>query len=296
MSSPGPRQIKCLAKPSRVLLPSPTKGVCCIKSGRLGLHLSNQRLLFLPELLSLPYFLQLAFIFSHAHFHSINPASVMKFSFFFSVAAAVLYASQVMSLPAGPGELEERTIKHPAPSAPYRPATPPQAPPAPPANVHKPPPHVNQNCARAGEAAFLLRGFSMHARDHFYTTNAHEMQTATTTGYTKESHAAKVFTKAQTNTIPLHRLYNGHHHVNDHFYTTSEHEANNAATKLGYTREGVAAHIYGTQICGSVPLHRLYNPHMRNHFYTIAEHEANNAARHLGYLREGVAGFVLPPM
>ncbi|KAJ8692292.1 hypothetical protein PTI98_009619 [Pleurotus ostreatus] len=165
-------------------------------------------------------------------------------------------------------------------------------PPPPPATTHVPPPPANQ-CPEPSKSVFLLRGFKSHGMDHFYTTNVEEMNNAVSKlSFKKESHAAKVYTHPEVNTIPLHRVFNGH--ANDHFYTTSSYERDNAIHKLGYKDEGVAAHIFATQICGSVPLHRLYNEHGKNHFYTISESEAATAA-HNGYTREGVAGFVLPP-
>ncbi|KAK0454121.1 uncharacterized protein EV420DRAFT_1645350 [Desarmillaria tabescens] len=120
----------------------------------------------------------------------------------------------------------------------------------------------------------LLRGYDGATQDHFYTTNAAEMENAITVlNYKSEGDAARIFV--------------------DHFYTTSIDERNNAVQNLGYNDEGIVGYIYPSAACCSVPFYRLYNPTVHDHFYTANANEKNTAAQTDGYVDEGIAGYVL---
>ena len=54
-----------------------------------------------------------------------------------------------------------------------------------------------------------------------------------------------------------------------------------------------AAH-YQSNVPGTVPLYRLYQPTIIDHFYTTNISEAQNARQHLGYNDEGVAARIWP--
>lgn len=62
----------------------------------------------------------------------------------------------------------------------------------------------------------------------------------------------------------------------------------------GYTYEDVAAYVYATQICGSVPLYRLYQPVCVDHFYTIDTAEVRTASMTENYVEEGIQCYVMP--
>lgn len=51
-------------------------------------------------------------------------------------------------------------------------------------------------------------------------------------------------------------------------------------------------HWSPTQLCGAVPLYRLYHAPTNNHFFTLSGPERDNARDNLGYVTEGVAGWV----
>ncbi|PIL27438.1 hypothetical protein GSI_10586 [Ganoderma sinense ZZ0214-1] len=139
----------------------------------------------------------------------------------------------------------------------------------------------------------LLRAYQPTIHDHFYTTNAAEMQNAVSTlGYNQEGNAATIHPDETPITVPLYRLYNPTAY--DHFYTTSASERDNAATNLGYSEEGITGYVYEEQWCGTVPLYRLYNPSIVDHFYTTNAAERDNAANNLGYHYEGIAAYVDP--
>ena len=151
---------------------------------------------------------------------------------------------------------------------------------------------------RAGETCgfatvALLRAYSKHATDHFYTTSALEMENAVhSEGYKSEGDAAQVFSTEVTNSVPLYRLWSAS--AGDHFYTTSESERDNAASELGYTDEDIAAYVYPSSQCDAVPLFRVENPNIKDHFYTTDVEERNNAITNLGYVDEGIAAYVIP--
>ncbi|KAI0322134.1 hypothetical protein OF83DRAFT_1049947, partial [Amylostereum chailletii] len=150
-------------------------------------------------------------------------------------------------------------------------------------------------CSDPSSAVALLRGYSSSATDHFYTTNAAEMQNAVANlGYSQEGNAARVFPShdATSSTIPLYRIYRSKD--TDHFYTT---DANERATVIaaGGSDEGVAGYVYADSSCpGLVPLYRVFSPSADDHFYTTNAAERDNAVNSLGYNNEGIAAYVLP--
>ncbi|KAI0328320.1 hypothetical protein GY45DRAFT_1326449 [Cubamyces sp. BRFM 1775] len=135
-------------------------------------------------------------------------------------------------------------------------------------------------------AVALLRGYSPSASDHFYTTNAGEMENAILNiGYFSEGDGAQVL-PSQAPTLSRSTAY--------HFYTTNAAERAIAISQLGYTDEGIAAYVYPSKLCGSVPLYRMYNPMATDHFYTTNVGERDNAITALGYVDEGIAAYVNP--
>lgn len=138
----------------------------------------------------------------------------------------------------------------------------------------------------------LLRGYSNSAKDHFYTTDAVEMETALVkSGYASEGDAGFVFPTQAPDTIPLYRLYN--RDIHDHFYTTSASERDTAISRFQYSYEGITAYVYASALCGSVPLYRVQNPTVQDHFYTTDAAEKNTAIGRLGYVDEGIAAYVI---
>ncbi|KAG5640494.1 hypothetical protein DXG03_008326, partial [Asterophora parasitica] len=149
-----------------------------------------------------------------------------------------------------------------------------------------------QACGDPRTAVPLLRAWSASATDHFYTTNAAEMQNAVTRGgYVAEGTTGYVFSRPQPNTVPLFRLYNTNN--KDHFYTTNAAERNNAVGKLGYASEGIVGFVYSSTACGAQPLYRSYQGGVVDHFYTMSAGERSNA-KGAGWAAEGVAAFIFP--
>ncbi|KAF7351969.1 hypothetical protein MVEN_01159000 [Mycena venus] len=156
----------------------------------------------------------------------------------------------------------------------------------------------------------LYRMYNGAAFDHFYTTSASEVITAVENdGYVLEGVSAAVFPTQQGTTLPLYRLYSAGAH--DHFYTsvanrdsapavaftdemnhrTNPVERDFFTTNNGYKWEGTAALVYTTQICGSVPLYRLYAASHVDHFYTTSATERASALA-LGFIDEGIVAYV----
>ncbi|KAJ7609512.1 hypothetical protein FB45DRAFT_944613 [Roridomyces roridus] len=148
-------------------------------------------------------------------------------------------------------------------------------------------------CADASKAVPLYRDFNGGIGDHFYTTDKAEYDAANQGGYTAEGARLSVFSQQYSGTVRFFRLWNGG--LGDHFFTTNATEADSAATHNGYVHEDDKAPmwIYPDQLCGSVPLFRMYNNGASDHFYTIDAAERDDAAAH-GWSFEWIAGYVFP--
>ena len=87
-----------------------------------------------------------------------------------------------------------------------------------------------------------------NGKDHFYTTNCHEIGVISAGvtgkfGYTFESIAAYCYIDKKENTVPLYRYWNGV----DHFYTTDPEEIGTVVAgevgKSSHKSEGVACYV-----------------------------------------------------
>ncbi|KAJ6608973.1 hypothetical protein B0H10DRAFT_2226382 [Mycena sp. CBHHK59/15] len=153
---------------------------------------------------------------------------------------------------------------------------------------------VRADCAGASQAVPLYRDWNSAISDHFYTTDLAEYNSANAGGYTPEGIRSLVFSTQVAGSVQFIRLWNGNTGVGDHFYTTNATEAQ-AATGGGYVIENKATmYIYPTQLCGSVPLYRLYSQGGTDHFYTISATERDGAAAG-EWTYEWIAGYVFGP-
>ncbi len=150
----------------------------------------------------------------------------------------------------------------------------------------------NATTSPNGIAIPLLRAYAgAPYYDHFYTTDAAEMQRAVTGSYREEGHAGLVYAFQAPGTVPFYRTYSPT--LYNHFYTTALWERNTAINNLGYKDEGIVAYIYPTEMCGSVPFHRLFIGAQSDDFYTADVKEVASVAGG-GYKYEVIAGYILP--
>ncbi|KAJ3505653.1 hypothetical protein NLJ89_g7307 [Agrocybe chaxingu] len=87
----------------------------------------------------------------------------------------------------------------------------------------------------------FYRLFNGPHTDHFYTTTAAEVSSASRLGYDYEGIAGYIYQNANCGGVPLYRLSSGS--SIDHFYTTSASERDNAIRNLGYTDEGISGYV-----------------------------------------------------
>lgn len=129
-----------------------------------------------------------------------------------------------------------------------------------------------------------------NGKDHFYTCNKKEAESAASTDYHFEGKdgMALILDAQETGTVPLFRLYDAQN--GDHFYTSNEAERVSAING-GYVYEGITGYLYTSAQGAASPLYRCYNSDSGDHFYTVDKAEAKNS----GYTLEDSPGFVLFP-
>ncbi|OAX35549.1 hypothetical protein K503DRAFT_773349 [Rhizopogon vinicolor AM-OR11-026] len=66
----------------------------------------------------------------------------------------------------------------------------------------------------------------------------------------------------------------------------------NAIYDSGYLSEVFQGTIFTTQVSGSIPLYRLYNPTTVDHLYTTSTAQKGSAVAQDGYRYEEIAGYV----
>ncbi len=150
----------------------------------------------------------------------------------------------------------------------------------------------------------LYRLYNPASGDHFYTASESERDWAIeVAGYGGEGDVGFVADapsdSGSVDTMPLYRLYNPE--SGDHFYTTAADERDWAASNLGYNDEGIAGHVFGSQLtfdyvkmsATTTPLYRLYKASNCDHFYTTSEAERDEAVANAGYGDEGIGCFVV---
>ncbi|PPQ90072.1 hypothetical protein CVT25_011971 [Psilocybe cyanescens] len=94
---------------------------------------------------------------------------------------------------------------------------------------------------------------------------------------------------AQNFTSPLYLFYNPS--TNDYHFILS---ADGTVPKpSGLQAQGIRAHVYATQVCGSVPLYTLSKPSVGDHWYTIFQGERETLIS-FGWVDGGILAYVLP--
>jgi hypothetical protein len=118
---------------------------------------------------------------------------------------------------------------------------------------------------------------------HLYTT---DLAAAMASPYNLEAqNYFRVYAQPVPGTRPLFLCRKG----NGKRFLTSDTACENAGgqeRQLGYWSP--------TELCGAIPLYRLYQESSQNHFYTTNAGERDNAANNLGYVSEGIGGWVWP--
>lgn len=147
--------------------------------------------------------------------------------------------------------------------------------------------YVDQGCSAKCDTVgscwpHVDRSYDASNGFHFYTTNDGE---AACCGYAVEYlDYYYLYSAANAGLVPFYRCSLGN---GSHLYTTSS----TCEGAGGATNEGSMGYIATSQVCGSVPLYRLYDATNGDHFYTTSSSEAASAEGG-GYATEGIAGYV----
>ncbi|KDR67380.1 hypothetical protein GALMADRAFT_79871, partial [Galerina marginata CBS 339.88] len=94
---------------------------------------------------------------------------------------------------------------------------------------------------------------------------------------------------AQNSTSPLFLFFNPS--TTDYQFILSTNGT--APTPSGLLAQGARAHVYATQICGSVPLYTLSKASVGDHWYTIFPNERASLISS-GWTDGGIIAYVLP--
>ncbi|EED80865.1 predicted protein [Postia placenta Mad-698-R] len=152
------------------------------------------------------------------------------------------------------------------------------------------------SCANPVHSIPLLTAYNPAQTDNYYSINPTDMEEQVLLyGYQSRGNAGGAFTSQVGATVPLHHLfYYSSATGNDNFYTTNATERDVFIAQKGYTDRGIAAYVYETQICGSVPLFRSFNPVVVDHFYTNNLTEDRLVSTTKNYVQEGIQCYVVP--
>lgn len=91
-------------------------------------------------------------------------------------------------------------------------------------------------------------------------------------------------------TLPLYGIFRTSG-LNDHLYTVSETEKRNLLENKTNALQGTIGYIHKSEVEGSIPLFRLYNPTWNDHLYTVSDSEKEGLISHK-WVYEGTVGFV----
>lgn len=95
--------------------------------------------------------------------------------------------------------------------------------------------------------------------------------------------------------VPIERFFRAYNPNNgQHFYTASEGEFDILTTTVGLSDESTGQDgfaVVTSQVTGSVPIYRAYNPNGGQHYYTLSQFELNSLVT-AGWNAEGIAGYL----
>ncbi|KAJ7336748.1 hypothetical protein DFH08DRAFT_964710 [Mycena albidolilacea] len=151
----------------------------------------------------------------------------------------------------------------------------------------------SETCGDPANAVPFYRSYSPTDVDHYYTAGP-DFVNRFDSGWPLQGVAGFVFLTQEESTVPFYHIYS--RTATDNYYTISTTERD-AALKNGYinvTNGDPLTYIYPTQVCGSVPFYKLYNPTKLDNFYTTSESERLDFIASQGYIDVEIAGYVLP--
>ncbi|KAJ7175031.1 hypothetical protein C8R43DRAFT_873285, partial [Mycena crocata] len=140
----------------------------------------------------------------------------------------------------------------------------------------------------------FYRSYNSAQIDHWYTPDVAQINVFDCGGWVLQGVTGLAFVTQAPGTTPFFRVWNGA--VGDNFYTTSTTERD-AALRNGYVVDATSVpvtYIYPNQICGSIPLFRLFSSSGQDNFYTTSQAERVDFVANRGYADVSIAGYVLP--
>ncbi|KAL0954660.1 hypothetical protein HGRIS_003611 [Hohenbuehelia grisea] len=163
---------------------------------------------------------------------------------------------------------------------------------APKTKATQPPVH----CAAIAKLAVpFYKSYNAHTVKHLYTPDVAKHNNALNSlKYRDQGVVGRVLMQSFVDpdggdlTLPFYR-FDHKAHANQIFTTVEKGDRDT----VGYTKMRVEVYVFPFEVCGAIPLHRLYNARYVDHFYTTKQQEKDEYMAKYGYQYQGIAGFVL---
>ncbi|KAJ7616129.1 hypothetical protein FB45DRAFT_935330 [Roridomyces roridus] len=149
-----------------------------------------------------------------------------------------------------------------------------------------------RTCGVPSDAVPFYRSFSSSRQDYWYSPDGTAVSTAIRAGYELQEVIGLIFLTQEEGTAPLYHLVDATHQL----YTMNITEVA-VQEQHGWSGSNLnppTLYIYPDQVCGSIPMYRLFSAATEGYFYTTSSAERLEFIQNEGYADVGITGYILP--